>query len=103
MKKFAVVTLSAMFALGAAQIASAGNNGLTGADKQNFSMGGGNAFGFGHDKNKVPGENNGFGNAFGQDKIKVEPGMGNNSIRNTYPMDPTAPNKGLGNAFGTAP
>ncbi len=98
MKKLAVLTVSAIFALGTAQIASAANNGLTGDDKQNYS----NSYAYGHDKNNVPGSNNGMGNAFGQ-RDKVErPGEGNNSIRNSYPQNDVPPN-GLGNSFGNTP
>lgn len=96
MKKFAAITMSAIFAMGVAQAA---NNGEKGDAKINFS----NAFAYGHDKNNVPSQNNGMGNAFGM-RDKAGAGM-NNSIRNTYPLteDPTTAPQGLGNAFGQTP
>ncbi len=98
MKKLAVMTVSAMFALGAAQIANAANDVDTDGNKFNYSNG--NAFG--QDKNNVPGTNNGLGNAFGsRDKVE-RPGTGNNSIRNDYPQNEIPPN-GLGNSFGNTP
>ncbi len=98
MKKFAVMTVSAMFALGAAQIAGAAN--AVDADGVKYNYSNGNAFG--QDKVNVPGTNNGLGNSFGK-RDKVErPGMGNNSIRNTYPQNDVPPN-GLGNSFGNTP
>ncbi len=81
MKKLAVITVSAMFALGAAQVASAANNGLTGDDKQNYS----NSYANGHDKNNVPGTNMGIGNSFGTQK---DPGAGGNAFGQSKPNGP---------------
>ena len=104
-KKLAVMTASAVFALGAAQVANAANtfDPETGV-KSNFSNSLQNA-----DKpakfHTIPGGtdagNNagGLGNAFGK-RSKIErPGFGNNSIRN----NPDYATGGLGNSFGNQP
>ncbi len=97
MNKLTAMTVSAMFALGAAQIANAAND--IGPDGVKFNFSNGNAFG--QDNVNVPGENMGLGNAFGsRDKFTD---FDNNSIRNTFPQDFEAPNNGLGNSFGPKP
>ncbi len=91
MKKLALITASAMFALGAAQIATAAN--ALDSDGNKFNFPNGNAFAFGHDKVKEPGQNNGLGNAFGHLPKAERNG-------NAFGLQDRIPN---GNAFGHLP
>ena len=104
MKKIVVMTVSAMFAMGAAQISSAANtfDPETGI-KSNFSNSL-NHLGAEPKTHTIPstpdaGKMGGLGNAFGKRDKMPRPGFGNNSIRNI----PEYSEGGLGNSFGTQP